>query len=321
MNTTLPRHAPVALQSRGDLVESVHYGSAVVLSSAGEVLYSIGDPDALFYPRSALKPLFAAGMHDAGAQLTHEQLALAAASHSGAARHQEVALSTLAAAGLDESALANSLDLPYGPAERAAFLAAGGSPTRLAQNCSGKHAALVALCAARGWPVAGYLQPGHPVADLLAGSVSTLTGAVPAVASTDGCGTPVYALTLTALARAFSRLATAPAGTGARAVADAMSAHPELVAGEGRDVTAFMRAVPGSIAKDGFEGIQVAALPDGTAVAVKVSDGGDRARMPVATAALLRAVCDAELAAALDPLTRVSVLGGGEHVGWLDAAF
>lgn len=321
MNTTLPRHAPVALQSRGDLVESVHYGSAVALSPTGEVLYSIGDPDALFYPRSALKPLFAAGMLDAGAHLTREQLALAAASHSGAARHRDIALSTLATAGLDATDLANSLDLPYGPAERADFLAAGGTPTRLAQNCSGKHAALVALCVTRGWPVEGYLEPGHPVAALLADAVAALTGAMPEVASTDGCGTPVYGLTLTALATAFSNLATAPGGTGARAVADAMSAHPELVAGEGRNVTAFMRAVPGSIAKDGFEGIQAAALADGTAVAVKVSDGGDRARMPVATAALLRAVGDSDLASALDPLTRVSVLGGGEHVGWLEAAF
>ncbi|MGJ9403841.1 aspartate ammonia-lyase [Arthrobacter sp. KK5.5] len=323
---TLPAHEPIAVQTRGDLAESIHYGSVVVLDPHGRVLISRGEPAAAFYPRSALKPIFAVGMLRAGAELTREQLALAAASHSGSARHQDVALSTLAAVGLDEDALSNSTDLPYGVGERADSLRSGRGATRLAQNCSGKHAALVALCAARGWPVAGYLDAAHPVAELLADAVRDLTGEEPASVGTDGCGTPVHAVSLVGMARAFGRIASAPAGTPEHAVAEAMRAHPDLVAGEGRDVTALMRAVPGLVAKDGFEGIQVAALPDGTSVAVKVSDGGDRARMPVAAGALLAALradagASAEVVlgeeAALATFTSVPVPGGGQNVGQL----
>lgn len=313
-HSALPAHAPIAVQTRGDLVESIHYGSVVVLDPAGDVVFGRGEPEAAFYPRSALKPLFAAGMLRAGSALTPEQLALASASHSGSRRHLAVAGSTLSAAGLDEGALANSLDLPYGPSERAEWLRAGHGASRLAQNCSGKHAALVALCVRRGWPVSGYLDPHHPVAALLSESVRELTGEEPVAVSTDGCGTPVHAVSLSGIARAFGLIAAAPAGTPERAVADAMRSHPELVAGEERDVTALMRAVPGIVAKDGFEGVQVAALPDGTAVAVKVSDGGDRARMPVAAGALAAALGGH---AALERFSSVTVLGGGQRVGEL----
>lgn len=314
---TLPQHAPIAAQTRGEIVESVHYGSLVVIDRHGEVLTSVGEPDALFYPRSALKPLFAVGMLREGLSLTPRQLALASASHSGAQVHQDTAASTLAAAGLTPDALRNSTDLPYGPTEREAWLREGNGPTRLAQNCSGKHAALAALSAHRGWDVESYLAPEHPVAEMLRSTTEDLTGESITAASTDGCGTPVYGLTLTGMARAFSRLVTAAPGTHEAAVADAMRTYPELVAGEGRDVTAIMRAVPGALAKDGFEGIQLIALADGTALALKVSDGGDRARMPVAAAALARLV--PQLQDALAPLLSVPALGGGEPVGALTA--
>lgn len=315
----LPTHVPLAAQSRGDAIESIHYGSLVATSPDGAVIHSLGDAAAGFYPRSALKPLFAVGILRAGLALTSEQIALASASHNGSDRHQQVAFSTLAAAGLDESALANSTDLPYGQAEREAWLRAGNGPTRLAQNCSGKHAALAALCVHRGWPVDGYLEAGHPVTDLLRSSVEELTGETAGTTSIDGCGTPVYTISLAGLARAFGRLASAADGTPERRVADAMRAHPELVAGEGRDVTAVMRAVPGLVAKDGFEGIQAIGLPDGTGLALKISDGGDRARMPVAAAALTRLVDDPALSAALQPLLSVPALGGGHRVGELTA--
>lgn len=315
----LPSHAPLAVQTRGDAVESIHYGSLVVTAPDGSVTTVIGDDQAGFYPRSALKPLFAVGMVRAGLELGSEQLALAAASHSGSERHQRVAASTLAAAGLDADALANSTDLPYGVAEREAWLRAGNGPTRLAQNCSGKHAALVALCVQRGWPVAGYLDTAHPINELLRSTVEELTGEVVGATSTDGCGTPVYTLSLAGVARAFGRLASAAVGTAERAVADAMRAHPELVAGEGRDVTDVMCAVPGLVAKDGFEGIQAIGLADGTGLALKISDGGDRARMPVAAAALTRLVDDRSLADALQPFLAVGALGGGERVGELTA--
>lgn len=320
--TALPQHVPLATQTRGDLVESLHYGSAVVLTHEG--ITSYGDAETPFYPRSALKPLFAVGMLRAGLDLTEEQLALAAASHSGSEKHQRVTRSTLDAAGLGPEHLGNSADLPYGAAERAAWLADGNGPTQLAQNCSGKHSALVALCRRNGWPVEGYLAEGHPVPQLLLDTVIELTGETPSHISVDGCGTPVHALTLPALARGFARLATAAPDTPEGRVAAAMRAHPELVAGEGRDVTTVMRRLDGAVAKDGFEGIQALALTDGTTVALKVADGGDRARMPIALALLARHSttvarlldADPELRSCLAP----PALGGREIVGHLRAA-
>jgi len=309
-----PAHVPLAVQSRGDLVESVHYGSLVAIGVAGDTLLSRGEPTARMYPRSALKPLIAVAMLRGGLELTPQQLALASASHSGAADHQAVAAGILAGAGLGPDALRNSTDLPYGVAERAAWLAAGKGATQLAQNCSGKHAALLATCVHNGWPVESYLDHGHPLTALIRRTVSELTGEEITVISTDGCGTEVFALSLAGMARAFSTLATAAPGTEEGQVAAAMRAYPTMVAGVGRDVTGLMAAVPGLIAKDGFEGIQVIALADGRALALKISDGGDRARLPAAVPALLALGLDPQ---ALAPFNMLDVFGGGRPVGAL----
>ncbi len=311
---TFPAHAPLAVQTRGALVESVHFGSLTALKHDGGSLLSLGEPTSRMYPRSALKPLIAVAMLRAGLELPDDQLALAAASHSGAAVHQETAEKILADAGLTPSELRNSTDLPYGTAEREAWLRNGLGPTQLAQNCSGKHAALLATCARNGWPLDTYLHAGHPITALIRETVADLTGEAITAISTDGCGTEVFGLSLTGMARAFSRLATAEPGTPERRVADAMRAHPVLVAGEGRDVTALMQAVPGLLAKDGFEGIQLIALADGSAVALKVSDGGDRARMPAAVPALLALGVEP---GALAPFNNLPVFGGGRPVGEL----
>lgn len=309
-----PAHVPLAVQTRGDMVESVHFGSLAAVDATGATLFSLGDPKARIYPRSALKPLMAVAMLRAGLTLPAEQLALAAASHSGSADHQRVAALTLAGAGLDAGALRNSTDLPYGPAERQDWLAAGHGATRLAQNCSGKHAAMLATCVLNGWPLESYLSASHPLPRLIREVVAELTGDDITTVSTDGCGTEVFGLSLTGMAAAFSRLVTAPAGTAEYDVAAAMRAHPTMVAGLGRDVTALMQAVPGLLAKDGFEGIQLIALADGRAVALKISDGGDRARMPAAAPALIRLGVDPD---AVAPFTNLEVLGGGHPVGVL----
>lgn len=309
----LPRHVPLAVQTRDGLAESVHYGSVVATAADGITLLAAGDPGAAFYPRSALKPLQAVAMLRAGLDLPPELLALAAASHSGAAAHRDGALRILELHGLDASALENSTDLPYGVREREEWLADGGRPTQLAQNCSGKHAAMAATCVINGWPVRGYLDPAHPLQELVARTVVELTGEQPHRTSTDGCGTPLFALTLAGMARAFGKLA-AGEGHAEAAVAGAMRRHPEMVAGEDRDVTALMRLVPGLVAKDGFEGVQLVGLPDGRALAVKISDGGDRARMPV-TVRLLAAL-DVD-ASSLARLAAAPVLGGGRPVGLL----
>ncbi|MEO8220704.1 MAG: asparaginase [Specibacter sp.] len=313
-NNNFPAHAPLAVQTRGDLVESVHFGSLIALTDDGGSLLARGEPGARVYPRSALKPLIAVAMLRAGLQLPAEQLALAAASHSGAASHQAAAARILSDAGLQPEDLRNSTDLPYGTAEREGWLRAGKAPSQLAQNCSGKHAALLATCVENGWPLETYLHPEHPLTVLIREVVAELTGETITAISADGCGTEVFGLSLTGMARAFARLVTAVPGTPERQVADAMRAHPQMVAGRGRDVTALMEAVPGLLAKDGFEGIQVIALADGSALALKISDGGDRARMPAAVPALLALGVAPKL---LAPFNQLPVYGGGHPVGEL----
>lgn len=311
-----PRHVPLAEQTRDGLVESIHYGSLIAVGPDGGTLLEAGQPDAAFYPRSSLKPLQAVAMVRAGLKLPEHLLALTAASHSGAAMHLDGTARILEMHGLDKGALENSTDLPYGTAEREEWLRAGGKPTQLAQNCSGKHASMAATCVINGWPVQGYLHPEHPLQMLVRDTITELTGEDAAAVSTDGCGTPLFAHSLHGMARAYSRLAAADDGAEGQ-VAHAMRAYPEMVAGEGRDVTAIMRTVPGLLAKDGFEGLQLIGLRNGTGVAIKISDGGDRARMPVTVRVLEALGLDGgQLAALASP----PVLGGGHPVGVLRAA-
>lgn len=307
-----PLHAPVAHLIRGGVVEGVHHGSVVVLGADGEVQFQLGDIEAAFYPRSAVKPLQAVAMLRAGLPLDGELLSLAAASHSGEERHLAGARRILGLAALTEADLRNVPDLPYDPAVRDTWIRAGRQPSRLAQNCSGKHAAMLWTAKLNDWSLDDYLDPEHPLQQAIAEIVEDLTGQHIARTTVDGCGAPLFSLSLHGLARAVSRIVTAAPGTPEARVADSMRQHPEMASGAGRDVAALMAAVPGLLAKDGFEGVQVAALPDGRAVAVKIADGADRARVPVAAAALARAGVDPEL---LTGFAGEALLGGGREVG------
>ena len=331
-----PRHVPLAEATRDGLVESVHYGSLVATRPDGGILLSAGDPEAAMYPRSSLKPLQAVALVRAGLKLPADLLALAAASHSGAAEHRAGAIRILSLHGLTEADLENNADLPYGVSEREEWLRAGKQPSRLAQNCSGKHAAMAATCVINGWTVKGYLRPEHPLQLLVKDVITELTGEDAAAVSTDGCGTPLFAHSLHGMARAYGRLAVArtepsdadrrdaePSAEGATgsaeaAVAHAMRRHPHMVAGEGRDVTALMRAVPGLLAKDGFEGLQLIGLADGRGLAIKISDGGDRARLPVTLRALAELGVEND-GGALAAIAPPPVLGGARTVGVLRA--
>ncbi|MGP8303834.1 asparaginase [Streptomyces inhibens] len=312
-----PAHVPVAHVVRGGIVEGVHHGSVVVLAADGSVEFRTGDIEAAFYPRSALKPVQAVGLLRAGLPpLDDESLALVAASHSGEERHLATARRILAVSGLTEDDLRNVPDLPYGTAERDAWIGRGLGPTRLAQNCSGKHAAMLLTARVRGWSLDDYLDPGHPLQEEIAAAVEDLTGQGIAHVTVDGCGAPLFAVSLHGLTRAAARLAKAAPGTDEGRVAHAMREHPELVSGSGRDVARLVRAVPGLLAKDGFEGVQIAALPDGRAVGVKIADGADRARMPVTAAALAHCGIDPDVLAAF---ATTPVIGGGTTVGTLRA--
>ncbi|WP_251096732.1 asparaginase [Streptomyces sp. Caat 7-52] len=307
-----PLHAPVAHLIRGGVVEGMHYGSVVVLGPDGQVRFQLGDIEAAFYPRSALKPVQAVSMLRAGLPLDGELLSLAAASHSGEERHLAGARRILELAGLTEDDLRNVPDMPYGPAVRDTWVREGRQPSRLAQNCSGKHAAMLWTAKLNGWSLDDYLDPEHPLQQAVAEIVEDLTGQRVARVTVDGCGAPLFSVSLHGLARALARITSAAPGTPEARVADAMREHAEMASGSGRDVAALMRAVPGLLAKDGFEGVQVAALPDGTAIAVKIADGANRARIPVAAAALARAGVDPGL---LTEFAGEPLLGGGEPVG------
>ncbi|MEV6999767.1 asparaginase [Streptomyces sp. NPDC093982] len=307
-----PLHAPVAHLIRGAMIEGTHYGSVVVLGADGKVEFQLGDIEAAFYPRSALKPVQAVAMARAGLPLDGELLSLTAASHSGEERHLAGTRRILELAALTEDHLRNVPDMPFDLVVRDAWVREGRLPSRLAQNCSGKHAAMLYTCALNGWSLDDYLDPGHPLQQAIAEIVEDLTGQRIARVTVDGCGAPLFSVSLHGLARAAARITTAAPGTPEARVADAMREHAEMASGSGRDVAALMRAVPGLLAKDGFEGVQVAALPDGRAVAVKIADGANRARVPVAAAALAWAGVDPEL---LAEFQGEALLGGGQAVG------
>ncbi|GGF51512.1 asparaginase [Marmoricola endophyticus] len=307
---------------RSGFVEGAHHGSAVSLAADGTLAYAAGDVSTPMLPRSCAKPLQAVAMLRMGLELDGELLALASGSHSGEGFHAEGALRILRGAGLDASALQDPPDLPLQPQVRDMALRGGVEPSRLLMNCSGKHAAMLATCAVRGWDTSSYLDPQHPLQQGIEETVAELTGEPIAVHATDGCGAPLLSTSLAGLARAFARLATAVDGP-ERRVADAIRQHPEWTSGTTRDERALLAAVPGAIAKMGAESCYVVALADGRAFALKHDDGADRVRPVTMTALLSRSGVDTEPGVdtgAVRRLGELSLLGGGVVVGAIRAA-
>lgn len=304
--------AVLATCTRSGLVEGVHVGHAVVVDPAGAVVRAWGDPEREVFPRSSNKPAQAAAMVRHGLDLPEHLLALSAASHSGERFHLAGVHEILAQAGLDESALQTPADYPLDPRERDAWIGDGRRPAPIAMNCSGKHAAMLATCVVNGWPTDTYRAADHPLQQSIRWQVEALAGERVQTVGVDGCGAPVLSLTLAGLARSMSRAVQGESDAPARRVADAMAAFPDFVGGSNRDVTAFMRAVPGLVAKDGAEGVYVAALPDGTAIAIKADDGSERARQVALAAILVSLGVDA---GPIEPLRAIPVMGGGSPVG------
>jgi L-asparaginase II len=289
---------------RSGYVEGLHHGAALAVRADGTVALALGAIDRPWFPRSCNKPLQAMGLLRAGWEpADNRQLALACASHTGEPAHLAVVREVLP----DVSLLGCPPDLPLSETAARQVLREGGGPSPLAMNCSGKHAAMVRACELNGWPAAGYLDPSHPLQQVVTAAVEDLAGERVEHVAVDGCGAPQHALTLTGVARAYRELAT-----GAAPVLDAMRENPWYVAGTGHPTTRLMEGVPGLVAKDGAEGTYAAVLPDGAAAVVKVVDGAARAAVPVLVA-LLRVL--GREAPVLDELATSPVLGGGRPVG------
>lgn len=302
---------------RSGFHEGSHYGSIVITDADGTVQFARGPVDEPMFPRSSNKPFQAIAMLTAGADLAGADLALAAASHSGEVMHTGRVEAMLHQAGLTEDDLQCPPDMPLNSARREDLIRVGLGPRRLFMNCSGKHTGMLTACLASGWDQESYLNPSHPYQREVAAQVVRLSGEQPAATGIDGCGAPLFAISLTALARAFGRLTRSVPGTPERTVADAMRSHPEMVGGTGRDDTLLMAGIPGLLVKGGAEGVHACALPDGRAVAVKVSDGGNRARMPALVAGLRYLGVEAPV---LDQLATSTILGGGVPVGIVEVA-
>lgn len=282
---------------RGPFVECVHLGHAVVADSNG-IVAAWGDPDAVILPRSSCKmlqalPLVESGAADA-AGLGSEELALACASHQGAAVHVERVGRWLAGLGMGEDDLRCGPQVPDDREERARLREAGEAPGQVHNNCSGKHAGFLTLGRHLG---AGseYVEVDHPVQRAVRSAFEEMVGEEVAGWGIDGCSAPNFGCTIAGLARAMARMAR-PEGLGRvrgeaveRLVAS-MRAHPLLVAGEGRACTELMEAAAGSVAlKMGAEGVYVAILPErGLGLALKVADGALRASEAAVAALLVR---------------------------------
>ncbi len=275
--------AVLAEYVRDGVVESEHRGFLVALNADGTIFKSLGDIETKIYPRSTVKCAQASAMVRHGLTLEPRLLALAQSSHSGAAMHMDGAREILTSVGLDESALQCALDRPLGEAERRTW--GDAAPTRIAMNCSGKHAAMIATCVINKWPVGNYLDASHPLQVAIKAELEVLAGEKISVTSTDGCGAPLFLISVIGLARAI-RVITISADPIHKSVMDAARAFPEMVGGVGRHNTEMMQVVPGLFMKDGAEAVNVSSLSDGRTFVFKVSDGSLRAFRTIVHACL-----------------------------------
>jgi len=311
-----PGPNPVLVEvTRGGAVESWHRGAVAVVDAAGGTVFALGAVEAAVYPRSGIKPLQALALLESGAAsalaVSEEEIALACASHAAEARQLEIVANWLARIGSGEADLECGPEPPRNAATAEALRREGRRPSPLHNNCSGKHAGFITVARHLGVPVAGYIAFSHPVQQLVTGILAEVFGSDlrGAPRGIDGCGIPVLAVPLTAIARGMARLAapgaeSGPRRTALKRIAAAMSAHPQLIAGAGRFATRVIEASGGrALVKGGAEGVYAAALPDkGLGIALKIDDGAGRAA-EVAMGAMLR---------------RFGVFGGGQALALTD---
>lgn len=303
----------VAVLERAGLVESRHRGIAALVGPDGKVVDHMGSSKRVIYPRSAVKPLQAVAMQRAGLHLSGEQLAISLASHQGTERHTALVSAVLAGAGLTEDALQCPVAWPGNPAARAAAT----GETRLAFNCSGKHAGFLATCVAAGWDTGSYLSAEHPLQQLIRQVLEEYSAEPILLSTVDGCGAPLHTITVEGLARAFGKFAATNLD-----IADAMLANPWAV-GDTRSPDALVMEAGqerGMVAKLGAEAVFAIGLRDGHGVAVKIADGGLRAAPLVAIKLLQRnGLLDADTYDRLAQALTVKSMGGDQVLGELRA--
>ena len=296
---------------RDGIVESVHRGYLVALNSDGSVNLALGNIEHLIFPRSTVKSIQGAAMVRSGLKLEPRLLALGCSSHSGSEEHLSAVREILSMAKLDEIALQCMLDKPLGDAERRAW---GDKPaTRISMNCSGKHAAMLLTCVTNGWPIENYLDSTHPLQVAIKAELEALAGETITLTSTDGCGAPLFLISVIGLARAI-RAITISIDPIHQSVLDASRKFPEMVAGKDRLTTQMIEAVPGLYMKDGAEAVEIASMPDGRTLVFKVSDGSLRPFRVLVHAGLKRLGIDS-------PYVAENVLGGDRIIGSIRATF
>ncbi len=281
---------PILIEvTRGPLVESVHRGAVAVADADGKLRLSLGDVQSLIYPRSSLKPIQAMPLIESGAAdafgLGDEEIALACASHSGEPMHTERVAAWLKRIGCAEADLACGVHPVRIEPVAEEMIRLGQKPTRIHNNCSGKHTGFLTVAKHLGAPTKGYEKVEHPVQRAVAETLKDLAGMTGELTwGVDGCTAPNFALPLAKLARAMARFTDTKGlserrASAAKRILLAMIAHPELVAGTGRACTALIREGGGKVVvKTGAEGVYVAMLPDmGLGMALKIDDGAGRA--------------------------------------------
>jgi L-asparaginase II len=291
-------HVPLVEVTRGEIVESVHYGAFCVVTSDGDLLAHAGNPELITYPRSSLKPFQALPLIEQGGAehfgFFGEEIAIMCGSHAGTALHQAVLEGMHQKIGTTGDVLACGVHWPIDTEAREAMKLAGQSPTVFNHNCSGKHTGMLAYAKLRGCPTEDYLDPQHPVQVSIRETVADMVEMQPEAMpwGIDGCSAPVYAISMVRMAKAVAKLADpkgfAAARQGAcRLITAAMMTHPVMVAGAGQFDTDLMIAAGGKLfSKGGAEGYQIiGVLPDaiskgspGIGIAIKISDGDPRGR-------------------------------------------
>ncbi len=322
--------ALLANVTRGDTIESQHYGHVAVVDRAGKLVLAFGDPQFVTYIRSAAKPFQAIPLYEDSVPdvfgFEDHEMAVIMSSHSGEERHVAAVNSILQKVGRSPADLQCGVHVPLGQAVAGKLAAAGEKPTVLHNNCSGKHAGMIAACINRGWPVENYLAQNHPHQETIL-SILSRWAEIPReklALGIDGCSAPNFALPVFNMARMYASLIASQETLHHRIVL-AFVKHPEMIAGEDRFDTDIMRATQGRIlAKTGAEGIQCIAIdgPEPMGLAVKIVDGSARAVPAVVLAALekLQAVSAKEL----EQLSRYRRVPQRNHreleTGWIESA-